>query len=71
MSTLKYVREHLDDLVMLTKDSFEDHLEKLKVMLTKLLWANFRVNADKSTYYMDTIEYLGYLLTHEGLQTLP
>ena len=28
MSVLEYVRVYLDDQLMLTKDSFEDHLKK-------------------------------------------
>ena len=41
-----------DDLLVLTKDSFEDHLEKLKVILTKLLETDLRVNAEKNTLRM-------------------
>ena len=51
--------------MVLTMDSFEDHLKKLEVVLAKLLEAGLRVDAEKSTFWMETIEYLGYLLIHE------
>ena len=67
MSVLEYVRVYLDGLLVLTNDSFEDHLQKPEVVLAKLLHTGLRVNAEKSTFCMNTIEYLGYLLTREGL----
>ena len=59
MEDLEYVRTYLDDLLVLTKSTFDDHLAKLEVVLQKLHRAGLRVNADKSTFCTDTIEYLG------------
>ena len=42
----------------LTKDSFNDHLEMLQVILLMLLQADLWVNAEKSSFGMDTNEYM-------------
>ena len=70
MSVHEYVTVYFDDLLVLTMDSFEDHLEMLELVLTKLQQAGLRVNTEKSNFYKDTVKYLGYLLTHEGIQPL-
>ena len=36
MGTLEFVQTYLDDLLCTTKGSLDDHLDKLKMVLTKL-----------------------------------
>jgi hypothetical protein len=36
MQDLEYVQAYMDDLLVITADSFEDHLDKLKAVLGKL-----------------------------------
>jgi len=36
MIALEYVRTYLDDLLIITKASLSDHLDKLKKVLTRL-----------------------------------
>ena len=48
MDQLEYVRMYLDDLLVLTKDTYADHLQKLQVVLTRLQDAGLRVNVTKS-----------------------
>ena len=50
--------------------SFEDRLEKLKLILERLKQAGLKVNASKSTFCTDKIEYLGYWITREGVKPL-
>ena len=68
MEDLDYVRTYLDDLLTLTKSTFEDHLNKLRKVLEKLLEKGLRVNASKSHFGADQIEYLGYMLTRDGVK---
>ena len=68
MEDLDYVRTYLDDLLTLTKSTFEDHLNKLRKVLEKLLEKGLRVNAAKSHFGADQIEYLGYMLTRDGVK---
>jgi hypothetical protein len=68
MMTLEFVRAYIDDLLVITKASLEDHLAKLRLVLIKLREAGLKINADKSTFCTITTEYLGYTLTREGIK---
>jgi hypothetical protein len=48
--------------------SLEDHLEKLEVVLRQLCDAGLKDNAAKSTFCALEIEYLGYILTRDGIK---
>eukprot|EP00985_Skeletonema_marinoi_P019190 scaffold10906_cov119-Skeletonema_marinoi.AAC.1 len=66
-SELEYVQAYIDDLLVLSKGTFDDHLEKLDVVLQKLSDAGLQVNAAKSNFAAHEIDYLGYHLTNEGI----
>jgi hypothetical protein len=68
METLENVRAYLDDLLCISKLSLEDHLEKLEEALRRICNAGLNVNAAKSTFCALEIEYLGYVLTREGIK---
>jgi hypothetical protein len=68
MLALEFVRTYIDDLLVITKASLEDHLEKLRMVLTRLQKAGLRINTDKSTFCTITTEYLSYTLTREGIK---
>ena len=63
MEGLEFVRTYIDDLLCLTKGSFEDHLEKLERVLSRLQKAGLKVNANKSFFAQTKLEYLGYWIT--------
>jgi hypothetical protein len=68
MESLEYVRAYLDDLLCISKLSLEDQLEKLEEVLRQLCNAGLKVNAAKLTFCTLEIEYLGYVLTREGIK---
>jgi hypothetical protein len=68
MESLEYVRAYIDDLLCISRESFEDHLEKLEEVLKRLRDAGLKVNADKSTFCALEIEYLGYVLSKDGIK---
>ncbi len=68
METLEYVRAYLDDLLCISKLSLEDHLEKLAEVLRQICDTGLKVNAAKSTFCTLEIEYLGYVLTRDGIK---
>jgi hypothetical protein len=68
VESLEYVRTYLDDLLCISKLSLEDHLEKLEEVLRQLCDAELKVNAAKSTFCALEIEYLGYVLTRDGIK---
>ena len=68
MESLEYVQSYLDDLLCISRSSLEDHLEKLEKVLRRLHNVGLKVNAEKSTFCTLEIEYLGYILTREGIK---
>jgi hypothetical protein len=68
MDSLEYVRAYLDDLLCISKLSLEDQLEKLEEVLRQLCDAGLKVNAAKSTFCALEVEYLGYVLTSDGIK---
>jgi hypothetical protein len=70
MESLEFVRAYLDDLLCISKLRLEDHLDKLEVVLRRLRDAGLKVNAAKLTFCALEIEYLGYVLTRDGIHLL-
>jgi hypothetical protein len=68
MESLEFVRAYIDDLLCISKLSLEDHLDKLEEVLRQLCNAGLKVNAAKSTFCALEIEYLGYILTRDGIK---
>ena len=50
MVALEFVRAFIDDLLCITKASLEDHLDKLKMVFTRLQDAGLQVNVHKSSF---------------------
>ena len=71
MKGLNFTRTHLDNLLVITKGSYEDHLEKLNAMLSRLKQAGLKVNAKKLFFAQSELECLGYWITREGAQPMP
>ncbi len=68
MESLEYVKAYLDDLLCISKLSLEDHLEKIEEVLRQLRNVGLKVNAANSTFCALEIEYLGYVLTRDGIK---
>ncbi len=71
MATLEYVRAYIDDLLVITKSSHDDHLGKLEQVFIQLRDAGLKVNAAKSFFCAQETEYLGYILTRGGIKPQP
>ena len=44
---------YIYDLLIISNENFEDHLNKVKIVLKKLKVARFKINADKSFFAKD------------------
>jgi hypothetical protein len=71
MKALEYVRAYIDNLLVITRRTLEDHLDKLREVLRRLHEAGLKVNAAKSFFCTHEIEYLGYILTRGGIKPQP
>jgi Reverse transcriptase (RNA-dependent DNA polymerase) len=67
MFGLEFARAYLNDLLVVSKDTFESHLIHLEEVSTRLASAGLKINASKSHFCCDELEYLGYSLTGEEL----
>ena len=54
----------------MTKSTFQYYLNKLEVILNRLRQKVLKVNVAKSTFLATQIEYLGYLITIDGIKPL-
>ena len=64
---LDFVRAYINDILCLTKGTFDDHLEKLERVFVRLQEAGLKVNAKKSFFAQAELEYLGYQITRAGI----
>ena len=64
--------EHYDILIIQREgEAADDHLTKVEVVLQRLQDKGFRANLRKSFFMQQKVEYLGYLLTSEGIRPQP
>ena len=68
MAALELIGTYLENLLVITKASLEDHLEKLRLVILKLQEAWLKINADKFSFCAFTTEYLGYTLTRQDIK---
>jgi hypothetical protein len=72
MATLEYMRAYIDNLLVITKSSHDDHLDEMEHVFIKLCNTGLKINAAKSSFCTQETEYLGYILTRSGgLQPQP
>ena len=79
MAGLEYVRTYIDDMLVITNsiDSMSEseawklHLQQLNRVFQRLQRAGLKVNAKKSFFGRQQLEYLGYWVTREGIQPIP
>ena len=67
---LEYVCVYIDDILVLTSGTWQDHLQKLEKVLEKFKDAGIKVNAHKSFFGKPETEYLGYRITREGIKPI-
>ncbi len=61
----------MDDLLIITRGILDEHLQKMDTVLTRLRDAGLKVNTAKSLFCAHEIEYLGFILTREGIKPQP
>jgi hypothetical protein len=61
----------MDNLSIITRGILDEHLQKMETVLTRLCYAGLKVNGAKSLFCAHEIEYLGYILTRDGIKPQP
>ena len=68
MESLEFARTHLDDILCLSKGNFNKHLKDVEKALIRLKKASLKVNVSKSSFGKTEIDYLGYVVTRDGIK---
>src|SRR5688500_991679 len=68
MVGLEFARAYLDNLLILSKPDFNEHLEHLEQALTQLSEAGLKINAAKGLVCQAELEYLGYWIARNGIK---
>jgi transposase InsO family protein len=71
LGDLDFCRVYIDDILIISNGTFEDHMQKLEIVLKRLEERGFRANIRKCFFARDELEYLGYWLTRQGIQPQP
>jgi hypothetical protein len=61
----------MDDLLIIARGILDEHLQKMETVLTRLCDARLKVNVAESSFCAHEIEYLGYILTRDGIKPQP
>ena len=73
LGDLDYVLVYIDDILLLQRHGKmeEDHLKKIEIVLKRLNDIGFRANLRRSFFIQTKVEYLGFLLTTDGIRPQP
>ena len=73
LGDLDYILVYIDDILIIQRagETEQDHLNKIEIVLQRLQDKGFRANLRKSFFMQKEVEYLGYLLTADGIKPQP
>ena len=61
----------IDDIGLFSSNTFEHHLSLLSQVLLRMEESGFTVNPLKCAWCVQSTEYLGFLLTTDGIKSFP
>jgi len=64
-------KAYIDDILVVKKGSFEEHLEQLDEVFRRCKKAGLKMNAEKCRFGLNEIDYLGYIVTPTGVKPNP
>ena len=68
---IPFVLVYIDDILIITKGTFEQHLEAVKEVLIKLEKVGMQLNVDKSYFATIKVDYLDYIISRKGITQQP
>ena len=71
LGDLEYAKTYIDDIMITSNGTYEDHLKQIKEVLSRLEKVGFRANVRKCNFANVELDYLGYLLNRQGIQPQP
>lgn len=61
---------YVDDVIIFS-ENMESHVKHIAWVLDKLYEANMRVSPEKSHFFKESVEYLGFVVSSNGIKTCP
>ena len=71
MDNLDFVRVYLKNLLVITSGSFKEHLDKVEEVMKWIQLAGLKCKIYKCKFAVPKVEYLGYIITREGIKPNP
>ena len=65
-----FVSVYLDYILVFSRD-LDDHLEHLRLVIERLVEVGLKLNPSKCKFAQHSLEYLGHIVSREGLRTNP
>ena len=65
---LDFIREYIDNLLLITKGDWYDQLNKLERALQNIKFNKLNCNIEKSFFGKTQMEYLGFWVTRNGIR---
>ena len=66
----EFIRSYIDDILILTKGDWIDHVDTLELTLNKLKEKGLKCNIEESFFRQNEMEYLGFWVTHDVVRTI-
>ena len=70
LTDCNFAMRYLDDIIIFSKTE-EEHLEHLETIFNRLHEAGLKLKLQKCSFFKKHIQYLGHLISDEGIQPLP
>ena len=70
LDNIDFAMGYLDDIIIFSR-SEEEHLDHIEQVFKRLEEAGLKLSLEKCSFFKKHIQYLGHLLSEEGIQPLP
>jgi hypothetical protein len=70
LGDLEYIQKYIENVLILTKSNWQDHLSHFEIIFHHIKEAGLKINAKKSFFGQDELEYLGYWISQKGIQPI-
>src|SRR5208283_4004525 len=59
---------YIDDIIIFTRGTIEDHVQDIREVFARLKEANFTINPSKCHFVMKELEVLGFIVSEDGIR---
>ena len=71
LGDIEFIKKYTDGILILSTDSFKNHIEQMRIIFGILCTVGLKVNATKFSFWFKEIPYPGYVITREGIKPNP